>query len=771
MEMKIDQNSLVVYLTGYIQAMSRDIASVYLSHSDWERDFSRLSYELGVRGSRVLTIDLPALGKHLDQCLDQGQYTPSSLFLGRVQSRRVKVPVFLRSLYLRIFDHEGKLRDTPDLETIYCLRTLLMAAKKLRLPFTKRSVTNEIRNFIRIEAEIDRPHLNWGGDDLYRNDALQHADLFGRRAGDIQDRKEGGQRTNTCSSARIQPESNLGWTAEERVRGALLPGSPPQGETILRLVAGNECTRNRGFRAPNLRTRTQRSTSVLCDDLFGTTSTWPMSKGLELPVESGSAALALLQHIADRVTAQFGSFEEQASEFPKHGPGAVADRTASGSKYHFANWSAKLQGQYPADLYGDFRFGASSDLQDHVGWAGLVNHEPPSRLIAVPKTQKGPRLIAAEPIAHQWIQQLVKTQLEAALDRTPLKNCISFRDQSLNGRMAQQGSLDGSFATIDLSSASDRLSARAVESLLRVNEPLLEKLHACRTRWMVYDRGLGKEYLLLNKFSTMGSAVTFPVQSIVYAYVAIAAVHIARSIKPTDKSIVLVSHQVRVFGDDIIVPSDACQVAIFLLEELGLRVNTDKTFFSGNFRESCGVDAWRGHDVTPPYLLEGKGASHLKGLESHVKVSNNFHTKGFWHVADWLCSQIERQANKLPIVPVQSGVLGIASFCGSSTSHLKSRWNEDLQRTECNISLPYSKQSVADAGGYAQLFQWLIERQRGGLHSWKTSLWPKVRKDLGPVVRTVSGMRPGWVPLHIITSQLTTSEWEEYLGRELKAFS
>lgn len=81
----------------------------------------------------------------------------------------------------------------------------------------------------------------------------------------------------------------------------------------------------------------------------------------------------------------------------KHGPGAVSEKF-SGSKYDFLNWPRKLGGYFPYDWF------AVGRLTDDCDFSEV---EYPSRLIAVPKTQKSPRLICAEPIAHQWMQQSV----------------------------------------------------------------------------------------------------------------------------------------------------------------------------------------------------------------------------------------------------------------------------------------------------------------------------------------------------------------------------
>jgi hypothetical protein len=354
-------------------------------------------------------------------------------------------------------------------------------------------------------------------------------------------------------------------------------------------------------------------------------------------------------------------------------------------------------------------------------------------LIAVPKTQKGPRLIAAEPVAHQWIQQLVKNQLEARLADTPLKNCISFRDQSPNGKLAMQGSKDGSFATIDLSSASDRLSLRTVERAFRSNLTILTALHACRTRWLSYRSEDEEFFLKLNKFAPMGSAVTFPVQSIIYAMIAITAIILDSGKTVTSSSIEWASHQVRVFGDDIIVPTHACKLTIKLLQEQGLVVNTDKTFYTGRFRESCGVDAFMGHDVTPPYILEYDGLDQPGKIASLVKTRNNFYLKGYWHTAYWLQSLVPSVARLLPDIPACRDAFGISSCLGEDTHHLRRRYNEALHRYEVKTFILVAKKKTVAPEGYSRLLQWFIEKPRADI------LW-----DGGQVVKSDVYSRLGW---------------------------
>lgn len=694
--MGIDRNSLVSHLTGYANALSRDIKFAYLSHSDWERDFSRLRHELARKGSRILTLDMPALGKHFDKCLDRGSYKPSRLYLGRVPSKGPQVPVFLRDLYLQVFDLEGKLRDTPNPEVIFLLRTLFMSAKKLRLPYSNRSLHNEVHNFLRIEQEMRRPSLTWDDDYLFSWDLSDGPDMQSGRHGGVEGREEsfflgldGNLHFGTSST--VQRELNLGDALDPTV--------------------------------------------------------FPDADGRN-PYRVAYDALLLCQQVADIVATQFGNlFQEEENELPKHGPGATAEGGKHTNKYAFHNWPRKLQATFPADYYASPNLGQGLESGSEVE---MGHSEVPSRLIAVPKTQKGPRLIAAEPIAHQWTQQLIRNQLEGRLANTALRRTISFRDQRPSAVAALRGSVDGSLATIDLSSASDRLACWLVERMFRANHSILIRLHACRTRWLTYENEQGRpEYIRLNKFAPMGSAVTFPVQSIIYAIIAVTAVLIEDEKAVTSRSVEVAARQVRVFGDDIIVPRRAFRLTTKLLGALGLLVNDDKTFGEGNFRESCGMDAWRGDDVTPPYLLEGSPCNNVTRLGAAIAVRNNYYRKGFWNIAYWLESQISRYLKWIPDTPAMLQTVGRASFLGWNDSMCRKRYNERLQREEVRVLLPHRKVYRGPMTATQRLLQWFIEvafrrpnEDQSQILKWESG-WTK-REDVST--------RPGWVPRDIVTA-------------------
>lgn len=641
-------NSLVTHLKAYLQRLFLDIRWVYTKPSDWERDLSRLIHELEHRGSRVLTLDFPALGKHLDKCLSEEMYSPSSLPYGRLQSRMVKVPVFCRNLYLQIFSPSGKLRDNPSVDALCALRCVLLSLKKLRLDCHIERTRDEVVNFITCEQGIRIPSYSWDED----------TPCFG----------------------------------------------------TVRLHYGDGTRSNRGG-----------DPSLFADAL----------PSLDEPP---SIWLNTLQQVCDRVSSSLGDLSlERPTELPKHGPGVVSNLRKGTSKYQFPEWPAKLDATFPHDLYArtDFGYGQDHDCSS----LSVSLNESPSRLISVPKTQKGPRLIAAEPVQHQWIQQLVRNQLEARISHTPISSSVCFRSQIPNQERAIRASIDGGSATIDLSSASDRLSCWTIERAFRSNLTVLNRLHACRTRWLANRIPDTRHFnMKLRKFAPMGSAVTFPVQTIVYASVAVAAVLISQGKRVSTASIRGASHLVQVFGDDMVVPTPALGVTVRLLEYLGLKVNNEKTFGSGYFRESCGVDAFKGFRVDPPYLLDSRTDVPTDALPTLIEVSNNFYKKGYWHVASWLMTLPNKISKLIPIVGSDSGTLGFCSYQGADLSHLKTRWNDKLHRDEVRIFTPVSTVEKLPTPGSYRLFQWFIEKPL-----------PETRWVSGTNGRPVVSMRPGWV--------------------------
>lgn len=400
-----------------------------------------------------------------------------------------------------------------------------------------------------------------------------------------------------------------------------------------------------------------------------------------------------LRRFTAKVVSQFGELDVWSLR-PKHGPGAISDKS-SHTKYDLLHWTKRLDAVFPYDWFG----APNPEFLDYFQY-----REFPSRLYAVPKTQSGPRLIAAEPTAHQWIQGGIQRWLEERVQRSVLRHSIDFGRQDLSKDLALRGSSHGRLATIDLSSASDRLTTRLVEYVFQSNRSLLDALHACRTRVCEVSEG---ELILLRKFSTQGSACTFPVQTIVFSI--LSAWACAQVDEHKDLSLDGIFNLVRVFGDDIIIPSNVYPVLVPLLEELCLKVNESKSFVHGLFRESCGMDAYAGVDVTPAYYRQVYGPAPTS-LKSVVECSNNFYMKGWWHTADYLLKTVPAEERvKLPTVAPDSGAFGVISYSGSDLGHLRRRWNDKLQRFEVKVIDVKNSLQKTKHQGHGGLLQFFSE--------------------------------------------------------------
>jgi hypothetical protein len=345
---------------------------------------------------------------------------------------------------------------------------------------------------------------------------------------------------------------------------------------------------------------------------------------------------------------------------------------------------------------------------------------------------------------------------------TPLRNSIDIFDQTPSQDSARQASANGLRATIDLSSASDRLSCALVQRVFRRNLSLLSLMKACRTRYLsnTIDRkspGLIK----LRKFASMGSALTFPVQSIVFAMLAIGVgVHLSRERGPVTANLVAkCSKQVRVYGDDIIVPVEWVESLYGVLDAMGLKVNLSKSFSRGFFRESCGFDGYKGHDVTPVFIRTFNIASNTRSVDSTVITSNNAFLRGYWRLAESIMKTVLPYAAKYKVVNHKASAYGFASYCTDLDPRMKVRWNEDLQREEVLVHriLPVALEhfSVESPRNYLEYFVNALRRDK--VPDWKRILASvSVQRGLGEVIlpdrEDAARVRRSWVPVMDLSS-------------------
>jgi len=346
---------------------------------------------------------------------------------------------------------------------------------------------------------------------------------------------------------------------------------------------------------------------------------------------------------------------------PKHGPGATADKLRGNAKYRQSEWTERLESIFPAmeNLIPSARYHSSLDT---ARWLDPET-ERPVRVVSVPKTLKTPRIIAIEPTCMQYMQQGLMEKFVDYLERDSLvRDMIGFSDQAPNQRLAQEGSLHGDLATLDLSEASDRVSIKLVQSVLFNHGHLLEAVLATRsTRADVPGYGV----LPLTKFASMGSALTFPMEEIVFLTTIFYGVEQKLGRRLTFRDIKALKGRVRVYGDDIIVPVDLVPHVVMALELFGSKVNRNKSFWTGKFRESCGKEYYDGHEVTLFRVRHPLPAhrADAPGVISTVALRNEAYKAGYWGTARYLDTMIEEDLKlPFPVVESTSPVLGKLSF-------------------------------------------------------------------------------------------------------------
>lgn len=203
----------------------------------------------------------------------------------------------------------------------------------------------------------------------------------------------------------------------------------------------------------------------------------------------------------------------------------------------------------------------------------------------VPKTAATHRSVAVEPLLNGFLQKGVDKWMRNALKRVGL----DLSNQLTNCEWARQGSLsdgdDDGWVTIDLSAASDSISTEVVRHLLPYDWFIL--LDALRSKYYRFDEGATDTVRKYEKFASMGNGFCFPLETLLFAAVCHSASGGSANV------------DFRVYGDDIIVKRKHAARVLELLSEAGFKVNVDKTFLEGPFRESCGADFWRGEDVRP----------------------------------------------------------------------------------------------------------------------------------------------------------------------------
>lgn len=323
-----------------------------------------------------------------------------------------------------------------------------------------------------------------------------------------------------------------------------------------------------------------------------------------------------------------------------------------------------------------------------------------SRLMFVKKNYKTARSICMEPNSVMFIQQAVKTVLEDGIRNSVLHDFIDIRDQSKNQRAAKYGSEFKTRDTIDLSDASDRVRVDVVKAIF--DGELLEYLLDTRTSKVLLPDG---RTVQVHKFAPMGSALCFPVQSIVFALVCVYAAMLFRrgldgeaELEGDDPYLKNAKAFMRkqfgtggsvdqfeplnVYGDDICVDTRLTPIVVRLLTRLGLMVNTQKSYVGNKcYRESCGKQYLDGDDVSSMYWRPKSFGTVLneKSFASLCSIANNAGQWGYKRLRSYVIHLIRqsRTADGFYGQPLFSDTgleaCSIMSAAPDLNSHLKTR--------------------------------------------------------------------------------------------------
>jgi len=326
-----------------------------------------------------------------------------------------------------------------------------------------------------------------------------------------------------------------------------------------------------------------------------------------------------MQYFIDKTLGPHLDFLRKVPELIQVTAGATATRSRRES-LPFLKISKKLKCTPGADKY-------LQALSKSFGYGELrTSFVPCNRVEFVPKSWKTERTIACENEGNMFLQLAFDEYCKRSLRKVG----IDLSDQTRNQELSRIGSInDGtdrmSYATIDLSMASDTLSYNTVALLL--NQEWFNFLRAVRSQF-------GQMYSLprieYHKFSSMGNGATFGLETLVFA----AACY---SVGSTAYS---------VYGDDIIIEQNLADELIELLAFLGFVPNTSKSFLTGPVRESCGTHWYRGALITPKYIRE---IDERKATQCHIVNSMMCIAKPDGELWNWLVEFTTNQ--NLPLIP------------------------------------------------------------------------------------------------------------------------
>jgi len=308
------------------------------------------------------------------------------------------------------------------------------------------------------------------------------------------------------------------------------------------------------------------------------------------------SAYPFLEAILRKVTEIVGDAPELCDATFSYGPGSSVNVSKKySSPLNKLNAGLQCSSRMLSDLGLDYICNFPHLLDQHADQIDVVC----ARFDMVPKNALTLRTTVTEPGLNMPGQKFLGQTLRARLFDYGLDLSVG---QEVNQALALLGSINDEIVTVDAKNASNTISIFAIYLALYFSKDWFDVLNSFRSP--LFDiEGVSKPYST-EMFSSMGNGFTFELETVVFYAISLVATQMAGG----DTSMV------KVYGDDMIVPSEAYPYLREYLEFFGFEVNVDKTYTSGPFRESCGKDYFFGTDIRPFYKKDRWTDARLIGF-------------------------------------------------------------------------------------------------------------------------------------------------------------
>jgi len=662
------------YLRLFIASLTEVASASAYSDVEFKRDLREIENRVCHEGLSFLTKTVPSLAKAVDTALANA--SPVRI-RGFCLKRGSQLPLFLGWLLRNIFNDTGCERSDACTDSLKWLRQVCTLLYKLEVPTTEQQNEDTIATFVETDNSLSKTYevLEESGDN-----AKQHAPDLREPIPVVPDSKE--LVTGVVHGGYRNVSMDMG---PERRLCAQIP------------AVNSSSPRRRSERFDSHASDTDEVSHDPRDSSSAESDTRSyLSK--ERRVDD-YARFQWIQQAAILVKRVAAMVDPKAEPFrARHGTGSVSTGEDPHEKAVFQRYYHDLHKVFPYGEYFMYSWGHYADTFD-VKSLEEFRHGT-AKVVLVPKDSRGPRLISCEPLEYQWIQQGLRRQLERAIDECPLTHGrINFRNQAINRDLALRGSNGEPWVTLDMKDASDRVTLALVKLLFP--EPWLTCLLASRTPATRLPSG---EVHTMNKFAPMGSSLCFPVESLVFWSLSIAAIMRTHALTASQASTLMY-----VFGDDLIVRREVYATVLQHLPLVDLKFNESKCCVAGSFRESCGCDAYKGVDVTPLRVKSTWDPSIGTSIASYAVLHNAAMDRGMFHLADCVSAEMRKHI-KLPYA--ESAEVGYVCLvdhrktAAQRRRHNKQfprRYNRGLQRWEIRSWAVHTRPYQASVPGWAEM--------------------------------------------------------------------